>query len=112
MLSFFQIVLSFLLLLDGGKRIYEESIEKNSRKRFTYCKIVIAMKQWFFFQVLYLTSDTLLNAALFQQLGEKGNEMENHEYQKKKLEELQKKIADACLSVHHFELVRTLVLLL
>lgn len=43
--------------------------------------------------------------ALYQQLGEEGNEMENHEYQKKKLEDLQKKIADACLSFHHFELI-------
>lgn len=67
------------------------------------------MNKWFFLQVFYLTCDTYLNAALFQQLGEKGNEMDNHEYQKKKLEDLQKKLADACSSFHHFELVSTLI---
>ncbi|KAJ7959973.1 MAU2 chromatid cohesion factor-like [Quillaja saponaria] len=43
--------------------------------------------------------------ALYQELGEKGNEMENAEYQRKKAEDLQKRLADAHASIHHIELV-------
>ncbi|KAK2644662.1 hypothetical protein Ddye_019857 [Dipteronia dyeriana] len=43
--------------------------------------------------------------ALYQQLGEKGNEMENDEYRKKKLDELEKRLADAYSSIHHIELI-------
>nr|AGG38121.1 maternal effect uncoordination 2-2 protein [Dimocarpus longan] len=43
--------------------------------------------------------------ALYQQLGERGNEMENDEYRKKKLDELQKRLADAYTSMHHLELI-------
>ncbi|XP_070006910.1 sister chromatid cohesion protein SCC4-like isoform X2 [Nicotiana tabacum] len=43
--------------------------------------------------------------ALYQQLGEKGNEVENLDYQTKKVEDLQKRIADACSSCHHIELI-------
>nr|GLL42851.1 uncharacterized protein LOC109162714 [Ipomoea trifida] len=43
--------------------------------------------------------------ALYQQLGEKGNEIENHKYQTKKLGELQKRLHDACSSPHHLELI-------
>lgn len=44
--------------------------------------------------------------ALYQELGEKGNEMENAEYQSKKADDLQKRLADAHSSIHHIELVR------
>ncbi|KAJ8560839.1 hypothetical protein K7X08_022699 [Anisodus acutangulus] len=43
--------------------------------------------------------------ALYQQLGEKGCEMENLDYQTKKVEDLQKRISDACSSSHHVELI-------
>lgn len=43
--------------------------------------------------------------ALYQQLGERGNEMENDEYRRKKLDELQKRLADAYSSIHHIELI-------
>lgn len=43
--------------------------------------------------------------ALYQELGEKGNEMENSEYRLKKVEDLQKRLADAHSSIHHIELV-------
>ncbi|KAF4359063.1 sister chromatid cohesion protein SCC4 [Cannabis sativa] len=43
--------------------------------------------------------------ALYQELGEKGNEMDNIEYQKKKMDELQKRLADAHSSIHHIELI-------
>ncbi|XP_031255430.1 sister chromatid cohesion protein SCC4 [Pistacia vera] len=43
--------------------------------------------------------------ALYQQLGEKGNEMENDEYRIKKLDDLQKRLADAYSSIHHIELI-------
>ncbi|KAA8543620.1 hypothetical protein F0562_021634 [Nyssa sinensis] len=43
--------------------------------------------------------------ALYQQVGEKGNEMENFEYQKKKADELQKRLADAHSSIYHIELI-------
>ncbi|XP_052185588.1 sister chromatid cohesion protein SCC4 [Diospyros lotus] len=43
--------------------------------------------------------------ALYQQLGEKGNEMENLEYQNKKMGELQKRLDDARSSIHHIELI-------
>ncbi|WOG95115.1 hypothetical protein DCAR_0314417 [Daucus carota subsp. sativus] len=43
--------------------------------------------------------------ALYQQLDEKGNEIENSEYQRKKEIDLEKRIADAHGSIHHTELV-------
>ncbi|XP_027183780.1 sister chromatid cohesion protein SCC4 [Coffea eugenioides] len=43
--------------------------------------------------------------SLYQQLGEEGNEMENQEYQKRKVEDLQRRIGEACMSPHHFELI-------
>jgi MAternally-affected-uncoordination protein len=42
---------------------------------------------------------------LYKGLGEIGNEMENEEYRKKKLDDLQTKLADAHSSIHHIELV-------
>jgi MAternally-affected-uncoordination protein len=44
-------------------------------------------------------------AGLYKGLGEIGNEMENEEYRKKKLDDLQTKLADAHSSIHHIELV-------
>lgn len=44
-------------------------------------------------------------AALYQQVGEKGNEMENVEYQIKKKADMQKRLDDACSSIHHIEIV-------
>ncbi|PKI58449.1 hypothetical protein CRG98_021134 [Punica granatum] len=43
--------------------------------------------------------------ALYQEVGEKGNEMENAEYHRKKAGDLQKRLADAHSSIHHIELV-------
>ncbi|CAH2070386.1 unnamed protein product [Thlaspi arvense] len=43
--------------------------------------------------------------ALYQQLGEKGSEMENEEHRKKKYDELQSRLAEARGSIHHIELV-------
>ncbi|KAL0369856.1 UNVERIFIED_CONTAM: Sister chromatid cohesion protein SCC4 [Sesamum angustifolium] len=43
--------------------------------------------------------------ALYQQSGEKGSEMENLEYQRRKIEDLQQKLATARSSVHHNELI-------
>ncbi|KAK6234480.1 hypothetical protein SCA6_009817 [Theobroma cacao] len=43
--------------------------------------------------------------GLFQQLGERGNEMENDDYRRKKFDDLQKRLADARSSIHHIELV-------
>ncbi|CAL5386219.1 unnamed protein product [Camellia sinensis] len=43
--------------------------------------------------------------ALYQQLGENGNEVENVEFQNKKMEELQKRLDDARSSIHHIELI-------
>ncbi|GAA0181223.1 hypothetical protein LIER_30218 [Lithospermum erythrorhizon] len=43
--------------------------------------------------------------ALYQQSGEKEHEMENLEYQKKKVEELQRRISDAASSAHHIFLI-------
>ncbi|KAM7521957.1 hypothetical protein LguiA_011859 [Lonicera macranthoides] len=43
--------------------------------------------------------------ALYQQLGEKGNEMENSEYYNKKADDLQKRLASAHASIHHLELI-------
>lgn len=43
--------------------------------------------------------------ALYQELGEKGNEMENAEYQSKKADDLQKRLVDAHSSIHHIDLV-------
>ncbi|XP_015087324.1 sister chromatid cohesion protein SCC4-like [Solanum pennellii] len=42
---------------------------------------------------------------MYQQLGEKGSETENLDYQTKKVEDLQKRISTACLSSHHVELI-------
>ncbi|KAJ0007480.1 hypothetical protein Pint_30700 [Pistacia integerrima] len=47
----------------------------------------------------------ILLVALYQQLGERGNEMENDEYRIKKLDDLQKRLADAYSSIHHIELI-------
>lgn len=43
--------------------------------------------------------------ALYQQSGEKGSEMENLEYQRRKIEDLQQRLATARSSVHHNELI-------
>ncbi|KAL8516471.1 hypothetical protein ACS0TY_014937 [Phlomoides rotata] len=43
--------------------------------------------------------------VLYQQSGEKGSEMENLEYQKKKVEDLQQRLATARSSPHHNELI-------
>lgn len=53
----------------------------------------------------------ILLVALYQQLGERGNEIENDEYRMKKLDDLQKRLADAYSSIHHIELVRVLIFL-
>lgn len=43
--------------------------------------------------------------ALYQEVGERGNEMENSEYEKKKNEDLQRRLADARSSIHHLGLI-------
>ncbi|XP_015865941.1 sister chromatid cohesion protein SCC4 isoform X1 [Ziziphus jujuba] len=43
--------------------------------------------------------------TLYQELGERGNEMENIDYQRKKMDDLQKRLADALSSIHHIELI-------
>uniref|UniRef100_A0A0A0L1H4 MalT-like TPR region domain-containing protein n=1 Tax=Cucumis sativus TaxID=3659 RepID=A0A0A0L1H4_CUCSA len=43
--------------------------------------------------------------TLYQELGEKGNEMENAEYQCKKADDLQRRLVDAHSSIHHIELI-------
>lgn len=43
--------------------------------------------------------------ALYQELGERGNEMENSEYQRRKADDLQKRLVDAHSSIHHIELI-------
>ncbi|XP_061347505.1 sister chromatid cohesion protein SCC4 isoform X1 [Gastrolobium bilobum] len=43
--------------------------------------------------------------ALYKELGERGNEMENAEYQTKKLEDLHKRLADAHASIYHIEII-------
>jgi len=52
-------------------------------------------------QIWVLTNLT----ALYQQVGEKGNEMENVEYQIKKKADMQKRLDDACSSIHHIEII-------
>nr|DAD38551.1 TPA_asm: hypothetical protein HUJ06_012873 [Nelumbo nucifera] len=47
--------------------------------------------------------------ALYQELGERGNEMENSEYERKKSDDLHKRLADARSSIHHIELVSTTI---
>ncbi|KAL9272325.1 Sister chromatid cohesion protein SCC4-like protein [Drosera capensis] len=42
---------------------------------------------------------------LYHEVGEKENEIENSEYQRKEVDELQKRLADAQSSAHHFELI-------
>ncbi|KAK7385639.1 hypothetical protein VNO78_31390 [Psophocarpus tetragonolobus] len=43
--------------------------------------------------------------ALYKELGERGNEMENAEYQTKKLEDLQRRLANAHASIYHIEII-------
>ncbi|XP_068648061.1 sister chromatid cohesion protein SCC4 [Aristolochia californica] len=43
--------------------------------------------------------------GLYQELGEKGNGIENSEYEKKKEDDLQKRLSDARSSIHHHELI-------
>ncbi|KAL5974879.1 hypothetical protein ACLOJK_031552 [Asimina triloba] len=45
--------------------------------------------------------------ALYRELGESGNEMENLEYERKKADDLQKRILDAQSSIHHLDLIDT-----
>ncbi|KAG5567118.1 hypothetical protein RHGRI_002626 [Rhododendron griersonianum] len=52
-------------------------------------------------QIWVLTNLT----ALYQQLGEKGSEMENDEYLSKKRADLQNRLHDACSSIHHIEII-------
>ncbi|GLT45154.1 hypothetical protein SLA2020_190070 [Shorea laevis] len=44
-------------------------------------------------------------SVLYRQLGEKGSEMENDEYRSRKLDDLQKRLADAQSSIQHIELI-------
>ncbi|XP_050371733.1 sister chromatid cohesion protein SCC4 isoform X4 [Argentina anserina] len=46
--------------------------------------------------------------ALYQELGEKGSEMENVEFQKSRMDALQQKLVDAHSSIHHIELIDTI----
>ncbi|WVY90438.1 hypothetical protein V8G54_035952 [Vigna mungo] len=43
--------------------------------------------------------------GLYKELGERGNEMENAEYQAKKTEDLQRRLADAHASIYHIEII-------
>lgn len=44
-------------------------------------------------------------SELYQELGERGNEMENTEYQRKKIDDLYKRLGDAFSSIYHVELI-------
>ncbi|KAL5720760.1 hypothetical protein ACHQM5_013399 [Ranunculus cassubicifolius] len=44
--------------------------------------------------------------SLYKELGERGNEMENSEYERKKEEDLQRRLAEARSSIHHLELIK------
>ena len=50
-------------------------------------------------KVLFLVQD------LYKELGERGNEMENAEYERKKEDDLHRRLSEAQASIHHFELV-------
>ncbi|XP_059429670.1 sister chromatid cohesion protein SCC4 [Corylus avellana] len=43
--------------------------------------------------------------ALYRELDERGNEMENADYQRKKVDDLQRRLADSHSSIHHIELI-------
>ena len=43
--------------------------------------------------------------GLYREVGERGNEMENSEYERKKEDDLQKRLSEAFSSIHHIELV-------
>lgn len=44
--------------------------------------------------------------ALYQELGESANEMENSEYERKKEDDLQKRLSEAHSQIHHLELIK------
>ncbi|KAK2980410.1 hypothetical protein RJ640_025256 [Escallonia rubra] len=60
------------------------------------------------FMAFSLVSELALHAALYQQLGEKGNEIENSEFYRKKVDDLQKRLSDAHSSIYHIELASPL----
>ncbi|KAL9236853.1 hypothetical protein vseg_011475 [Gypsophila vaccaria] len=43
--------------------------------------------------------------SLYKEMGERGNEMENAEYHKRKVDDLQKRLGDAYASIHHIDLI-------
>ncbi|XP_072979158.1 sister chromatid cohesion protein SCC4 [Typha angustifolia] len=43
--------------------------------------------------------------ALYREMGERGNEMENSEYERKKEDDLQRRLSEAHSRTHHFELI-------
>ncbi|CAL9778278.1 unnamed protein product [Musa acuminata subsp. burmannicoides] len=43
--------------------------------------------------------------ALYREIGERGNEMENSEYERKKEDDLQKRLSEAHSRIHHLELI-------
>lgn len=45
---------------------------------------------------------------LYKELGNRGNEMENAEYERDKEDDLQKRLSEAQSSAHHLELVDSL----
>lgn len=45
------------------------------------------------------------HTALYREIGERGNEMENSEYERKKEDDLQKRLSEAHSRIHHLELV-------
>lgn len=82
--------------------------------------VILRPMIFFVFSCVFLSSDyifpsgfpfsnkhtcLLILSGLYQELGERGNEMENSEYQTKRTEELQKRLADAHASIHHIEIV-------
>ncbi|KAL8172072.1 hypothetical protein V2J09_023876 [Rumex salicifolius] len=50
-------------------------------------------------------SESSTQATLYEEVGERGNAMENADFQNKKVEDLHKKLAEAHSSIHHLELI-------
>lgn len=56
--------------------------------------------------LVHVNKQLTVFSGLYRELGERGNEIENSEYEQKKEDDLQRRLSEAHSSSHHLELVR------
>ncbi|XP_010443042.1 PREDICTED: MAU2 chromatid cohesion factor homolog [Camelina sativa] len=94
-----QLVAQYLTLLGNLALSLHDTVQAREILR---SSLTLAKKLYDLPTQLWIVS---IFTALYQQLGEKGNEMENEEFRQKRWVELQSRLAEARGSIHHIELI-------